>query len=97
MQESRIGEQMLFEKGKFIYLKEGPILEVVYADEEKAVCIKMRGNEEKAAYDGISKVISNRSEDYKDLSWIRIGNRPKEIVGRYRWSPIRESHEYKFS
>ena len=97
MQESRIGEQMLFEKGKFIYLREGPILEVVYADEEKAVCLKMRGNEDEAAYTGISEVISNKREDYKGLSWIRIGNRPKEIVGRYRWSPIRESHEYKFS
>ena len=88
---------MLFEKGKFIYLKEGPILEVVYADEEKAVCLKMRGNENEASYTGISEVISNKSEDYKDLSWIRMGSRPKEIVGRYRWSPIREFHDYRFS
>lgn len=88
---------MLFEKGKFIYLKEGPILEVVYADEEKAVCLKMRGNGDKAAYTGISEVISNKREDYKDSSWIRMGSQPKEIVGRYRWSPIRELHEYRFS
>lgn len=109
-QESSVREvgKMVFEKGDFIYLDEGPVLEVVYADEEKAVCLILERNKIRAVceiyseivetgcfYTGQSTVISNKEEDYKDSSWMKKGNKPN-IEGMFRWSPIRLNKTYNF-
>lgn len=99
---------MVFEKGDFIYLDEGPVLEVVYADEEKAVCLNLERNrmrivcgiyseitENGCSYTGESTVISNEEEDYKDSLWIKKGNKPN-IEGMFRWPPIRLNKTYNF-
>lgn len=97
---------MIFEKGDFIYLDEGTVLEVVYADEEKAVCLNLERNrmrsvcgiyseitESGCSYTGESTVISNEEEDYKDSLWIKKGNKPN-IEGMFRWPPIKLNKTY---
>lgn len=90
---------MVFEKGDFIKLLDGNILEVVYADEVKAVCLKLIRDDGSIGnggwfYAGNSAVISNNMRDYKGKTeeWEKV---PRiQIVGCPHWKPLRVNYDY---
>lgn len=84
---------MFCKKGDFLYLEEGPVFEVVYADEEKAVCLVILRKGGRYIYER-SCVISNKSEDYKGKCWINKGDRPA-ITEKRNWTPIKGVHRYR--
>lgn len=86
---------MFCKKGDFLYLEEGPILEVVYADEEKAVCLVITKNGGEWGYNRAC-VISNDSKEYKDKSWISKIDKPN-ITRKIKWAPIIGTHNYLFN
>lgn len=86
---------MFCEKGDFLHLEDGPILEVVYADEEKAVCLTIEKRERKWGY-GRACVISNNSEKYEGKKWVTKGEKPS-ITRKTIWAPLREAHTYWFN
>lgn len=86
---------MFCSKGDFLHLEDGPVLEVVYADEEKAVCLMIVKKEKGWEYSG-SCVISNASEDYRGKRWFCKGEKP-DIKVKTIWAPIRGTHSYIFN
>lgn len=80
---------MEFEAGEFILLGNQVLLEVVYADAEKAVCMKLQKNDlHEWEYTGKSTVISNEAGKYKNtlLGWEKV---PEPTIDRkFRWHPL---------
>ena len=57
---------MKFKKDEYIKLDNGILLHVIYADEEKALCLYVSQNRHTGDYYyvGSSKIISNKNADY---------------------------------
>lgn len=67
---------MFFKKGEFLKLEDGTVLEVVYSDEEKAVCLKLCNFRDIGwTYTSESIAFSNNAEEYTDMIGItKISN-----------------------
>lgn len=76
---------MKFQKGDFLKLQNGIILEVLYADEEKMCCMKLHKHCETEN----CVMLSNKDKDYpkKILGVEKISNYIKE--GCYNWKPLK--------
>lgn len=86
---------MFCKQGDFLYLEEGPVFEVIYADKEKAVCLVILKRGETWIYEKAC-VISNKSEDYTGKCWISKGDRPN-IEEKTDWTPIKGVRNYLFN
>ena len=80
---------MKYEAGQFLKAPDGTVLEVVYADKEKAVCLKMKKYIEGGyIYQGNSIVVSNVLSDYvKAFELERIPT--VKLSGSHRWEPLK--------
>lgn len=87
--DNRGGERMFFKKGEFLKLENGTVLEVVFADDEKAICLKIQKSKIIGwLYTGKSIVISNNSSDYTEpLGFEMIPS--IGTIGKYRWEPLK--------
>ena len=82
---------MLINKGQFFKLPNGEILETVYADDEKAVCLLIvKSYHVGWTYTGRSVVISNTDSDYPNRKLPGEVNLipAVEISGRCLWKPL---------
>lgn len=78
---------MKFKEGDYIDVGHNGILEVICADKEKAVCLKIQRNYNgNGFYTGKAVVISNDEEKYKNKNW-KMDTQVK-IEGKYRWAPL---------
>ncbi len=83
-----------FKAGDFIMLKGGDPLEVVYADDEKAVCLRLFTDHAGGwIHTGQALAISNDSEHYTDADWLTKAQDLK-ITGRCQWRPITATMRY---
>lgn len=87
---------MIFKKGNFIYLKDGQILEIVYADDEKAVCLKIQRSGGKCFYTGKALVLSNDDSFHKDDEIFEFGPAP-DINGNMKWEPLKMLKSYNIN
>lgn len=80
---------MKYEAGQFLKAPNGIILEVVYANEEKAICLKIKHCHEIGwLYTGESIVVSNALCDYEAV--IELERIPAvEVDGKYQWEPLK--------
>lgn len=80
---------MKYEVGQFLKAPNGIALEVVYADEEKAVCLKIKHCHEIGwLYMGESIAVSNALCDYEAVTELkRIPT--IEVNGKYQWEPLK--------
>lgn len=88
---------MFFEKGEFFILEEGPAYEVIYADNEKAVCLKLQRNHQGDYwYTGTALAVSNKQMDYENTPWLK--KVPYlSIVDKFMWEPIKISFTYNIN
>lgn len=80
--------EMFLMPGDFLKLWNGILLEVVFADSEKAVCLRMKKcNGIGMTHTGVYTVISNRADDYSDA--VEFEKVPSvKVTGRYHWEPL---------
>ena len=80
--------EMFLTPGDFLKLWNGNLLEVVFADSEKAVCLRLKkcsgiGMTHTGAY----IVVSNKPNYYVDeLDFERVPS--VDVMGRYHWEPL---------
>lgn len=80
---------MFFRKGEFFVLEEGPAYEIIYADDEKAVCLKLqRNNQGDYWYTGTALAVSNEQIAYENTPWLKKVSY-LNIVDKYMWEPIK--------
>lgn len=79
---------MYFRKGEFLKLGNGIVLEVVFADDEKAVCLTLFNFLNIGwTYTGECTAISNNAEEYQDMFGItKVSSIP--IKGHTHWKPL---------
>ena len=87
-------QELYFRKGEFLKLRNGIALEVVYADDEKAICLKIQKSEFIGwLYTGKSIVISNHSSDYSEpYGFEKIPS--VGPIGRFHWEPLKANITY---
>lgn len=80
--------EMFLVPGDFLKLWNGILLEVVFADSEKAVCLRVKKcSGIGMTHTGVYIVISNRPSDYSDA--VDFEKVPSvEVTGRYHWEPL---------
>ncbi len=94
--ENRVQNAAPFKAGDFIMLKGGDPLEVVYADDEKAVCLRLYTDHAGGwSRTGETVAISNRAEDYQDAPWLQT-TRELKITGRCRWKIIKAKMSFSY-
>jgi len=63
---------MFFKKGEFFILEKGPAYEVIYADNEKAVCLKLQRNSQGDYwYTGTALAVCNEQMAYVNTPWLK--------------------------
>lgn len=69
-------------------------LEVVYADEEKAICLRLISDKQGGwSYTESCIAISNKDKHYENQDWLKKASNLK-ITGSYRWKPIEVKYSY---
>lgn len=82
---------MVINKGELLQLSPREILEVVYADDEKAVCLLIVNSPRVGwTYAGRSVVLSNKDSDYPSRKLPKEVKHVSEIEisGRCLWKPL---------